>query len=223
MDPHPDSAAAPGGYLFELSGGDLALDFANTVSGRLAAEPVDHLSSYDRLASWGEQAGVLTPEQAARQRAEAERHPRVAASVLRRAIEVREAIFALFSAIATRRSVPGASLDVLNRALPGALARLRLEPEGRGFSWQWRREGEDLEAVLTPVVRAGADLLTSDLLERVRECRADTCAWLFLDRSKNATRCWCDMNVCGNRAKARRHYARERAKESRRARPRTPS
>jgi predicted RNA-binding Zn ribbon-like protein len=36
------------------------------------------------------------------------------------------------------------------------------------------------------------------------------CHWLFVDRSRNRTRVWCDMRVCGNRAKARRHYARRR-------------
>jgi len=37
---------------------------------------------------------------------------------------------------------------------------------------------------------------------RERECR-----WLFLDTSKNHTRRWCDMKVCGNRIKARRFKA----------------
>ena len=38
-------------------------------------------------------------------------------------------------------------------------------------------------------------------------CDGDGCAWLFIDTSKNRTRRWCDMAICGNRAKARRHYA----------------
>jgi len=36
------------------------------------------------------------------------------------------------------------------------------------------------------------------------------CGWLFLDSSRNHTRRGCDMRVCGNRAKARRHYERQR-------------
>lgn len=39
------------------------------------------------------------------------------------------------------------------------------------------------------------------------------CGWLFIDRSKNRSRAWCDMTVCGNRAKARRHYASRNRKE----------
>lgn len=40
--------------------------------------------------------------------------------------------------------------------------------------------------------------------ERLKTCR--DCGWLYFDRSKNRSRAWCDMAVCGNRAKARRHY-----------------
>lgn len=69
---------------------------------------------------------------------------------------------------------------------------------------------ENASPILAPVVRAAAELLTSADAARVRECDLETCSWLFLDRSKNGTRRWCDMSVCGNRAKARRHYARER-------------
>jgi predicted RNA-binding Zn ribbon-like protein len=44
-----------------------------------------------------------------------------------------------------------------------------------------------------------------DVRDRVKVCPA--CRWLFLDRSKNQSRRWCDMKVCGNRAKAHQHYA----------------
>jgi predicted RNA-binding Zn ribbon-like protein len=65
--------------------------------------------------------------------------------------------------------------------------------------------------MLWPVVRSAAELLTSDELGRVRECAADNCAWLFLDRSKNRSRRWCDMAVCGNRDKVRRFRQRSRS------------
>jgi len=69
--------------------------------------------------------------------------------------------------------------------------------------------------VLWPVAHDAAELLASDQLPRLRECAADDCCWLFLDESKNRSRVWCDMRVCGNRAKARRHYARTRGGERR--------
>ena len=46
--------------------------------------------------------------------------------------------------------------------------------------------------------------------ERVKICPADDCRWAFYDASRNRSRQWCSMAVCGNRAKARAH--RERAR-----------
>jgi predicted RNA-binding Zn ribbon-like protein len=42
--------------------------------------------------------------------------------------------------------------------------------------------------------------------QRSRLKMCPNCDWLFLDRSKNSSRIWCDMSVCGNRQKARRNY-----------------
>ena len=138
--------------------------------------------------------------------------------MLGRARALRESIYELFSTIAAGERPPDAALETFNAFVPAALSRLRIARDGKGCSWR-PLPGEDLEEVLHPVVRAGADLLTSPDAARVRECRSDTCAWLFLDRSKNGTRCWCDMKVCGNRAKARRHYDRGK-RTARRGSPR---
>jgi predicted RNA-binding Zn ribbon-like protein len=67
--------------------------------------------------------------------------------------------------------------------------------------------------MLWPVARSAADLLTSQEQSRVRECAASDCGWLFLDLSRNRSRRWCDMETCGNRTKARRHYARSKQEQ----------
>lgn len=46
--------------------------------------------------------------------------------------------------------------------------------------------------------------------DRIRKCASQTCVLHFHDTSRNGTRRWCSMAVCGNRAKASRHYARTR-------------
>jgi hypothetical protein len=60
------------------------------------------------------------------------------------------------------------------------------------------------------ILDASAALLTSPDIHHVRECDEKTCRWLFLDRSRNHSRRWCDMQLCGNRSKAQRFYARTR-------------
>jgi predicted RNA-binding Zn ribbon-like protein len=64
--------------------------------------------------------------------------------------------------------------------------------------------------MLWPLAQSAGALLTGDQRARVRECSGHDCRWLFLDLSRNHSRRWCDMNDCGNRAKARRHYQRRR-------------
>jgi predicted RNA-binding Zn ribbon-like protein len=47
--------------------------------------------------------------------------------------------------------------------------------------------------------------------DRLKACGCSTCLWVFYDESKNRSRSWCSMEVCGNREKARRYRARARA------------
>ena len=197
-------------FLFELTGGRLCLDFANTLDNRPTERPRELLGSYSDLLSWSVQAGALQAPGARRLARLAARRAPEAERVLARAREVREAIFGVFSDLDASRRPRNRALTVLEAALPGALSRLRLVPAKGRFDWGWSQEGGALDAMLWPVIRSAADLLTSQELERVRECAADNCAWLFIDASKNGTRRWCDMTVCGNRNKARRFYERSR-------------
>jgi predicted RNA-binding Zn ribbon-like protein len=202
----------PSGFLFELSGGALCLDFVNTVDNRPTPQPRELLNGYPDLVSWARQAGAVTAGQARALETEAAHRPREARTTLERARAVRETLFALFSAAAAGRRLPEAELESLNPPLASTLGRLRLAPgRGRGAHWIWPDEPA-LERMMWAVLRSAADLLTSDDLGRLRECAADTCAWLFLDRSKNGSRRWCDMTVCGNRDKVRRHRQRQRGR-----------
>lgn len=210
--PADPASASDDGYTFDLTGGHPALDFANTMSRRQdPAESRDYLKDYGRLVSWAQQTGLLTRSESERLRSEAKAHPRTAVAALRRATELRESIFDVFMARARGKRVPAEALDALNEALPEALGALRVEPGGEGYRWRFDHDKSDLAPMLAPVLRAVTDLLTSPDLDRVRECDSESCFWLFLDTSKSGTRRWCDMKVCGNREKARRHHQRVKA------------
>ena len=201
------------GYRFELTGGRLCLDFANTLDERATDHPRELLPRYEDLLDWGVQARVIRPAEAAVLRVQAVTHGLAAARAVKQAIGVREAIFRIFSAVADGLEAPGDALAVLNRSLVAALRKRRLERHGHRFVWGWLPATQpELDRVLWPVVLSAADLLTSSDLDRVRRCSGTGCAWLFIDASKNRARRWCDMSVCGNRAKARRHYAKVRIK-----------
>jgi predicted RNA-binding Zn ribbon-like protein len=199
-----------GEFQYELLGGALCLDFVNTLDGRFAAEPKELLTTYADLLSWGEQAGALTSGEARGLRRRALDQPSTAGAILKQGRELRETLFYGFSAAAAGQPFPVTALDRLNKALPAALARLRVEPTTEGYSLQWHSPPEGLDRVLWAVVRSAADLLTSPELSRVRECPPTTCGWLFLDKTKSRTRRWCEMSTCGNQAKARRYRARRK-------------
>jgi predicted RNA-binding Zn ribbon-like protein len=193
---------------FEFSGGHLGLDFANTVSNRPTADRVDKIRSFRDLVAWGSEAGLLSRREAEGLRRLALEAPGRGKSTLLEAIEFREAVFSIFSAIATGRDVPANALSLLNIYLQTAAHYAHLIRSGRGFQWEWTSTEKRLDSVLFPVARAAAELLTSENLARLRICASDECEWLFLDTTKNGRRRWCDMKTCGNRDKARRFYER---------------
>ncbi len=193
----------------------LPLDYANTVEWHASEEPEEKLTSYRDLVGWSWAAGVLEQgvteillEQAAKQPEEGER-------TLARAIEVREAIYEIFSALAAGQDPPEEAIETFNRAFAKAMAHARVEPQGDGYGWGWSGEGQ-LDQMLWPVLLGAAELLTSGDLDRVGECADDRgCGYLFFDSSRNRSRRWCNMESCGNRAKAQRHYSRKSGQDRR--------
>ncbi|MGA7754912.1 MAG: ABATE domain-containing protein [Candidatus Sulfotelmatobacter sp.] len=198
---------------FDLCGGALCLDFINTLDDRYSNEPEELIKSYIDLARFAEDAEVLPRQQADRLCAESIATPERAEKVLAAAIEMREAMYAVFWALVRKTTVTSSALLVLNRYIQSAAQHESLIRQGPRFEWRFDASPRDLEAPLWPIARSAAKLLASDHLQFVRACASKTCEWLFLDESKNHRRRWCDMTKCGNRAKVRRFYKRKKAEE----------
>jgi predicted RNA-binding Zn ribbon-like protein len=169
---------------------------------------------YDLLLVWAEHAGLVSSVEHRRLAWLASRRPAAAGAVLRRALALREAIHAIGAAVARRDPPPAPALAVLNRELATAMAHARLRPAAGGFAWDWAG-APALDAVLRPLAHSAADLLLAPLHARIKQCPGHGCGWIFLDMTKNRRRRWCEMSVCGSRAKIRRYRARQ-WKEARR-------
>lgn len=191
-------------------GGRLCLDFVNTVDTHDTYVD-EKLVAYDDLVWWALRVGLLDEAAAAPLFAAAGADPARAAAVFAEAMELREALYRLFAAARGGAPVADADVAVLNAALARALRHARVEAGEDGFAWGWA-QGADLERVLWPVARDAAELLVDGELRRVGMCSGDNCDWLYVDTSRNRSRRWCDMQTCGNRAKARRHYHRARGR-----------
>jgi predicted RNA-binding Zn ribbon-like protein len=171
----------------ELVGGNLALDLANTRDGHAPAR--DYLETPKDLVAWAGHAAGL----------EIEADEKVLAEVL----ALRETVEAVFRAIAQgeggRDPFPGA-LDDLIAAHAARLGRLVRRSDGFELAWD--------DDIVGPIAAAAVDLLRHGPLDRLKLCQA--CPWLFLDLSRNHSRRWCSMNVCGGTLKMRRYRAKAR-------------
>jgi len=205
----PSSAAG-----LTLVGGVLALDFANSASGRGTAFAQEHIHSIDDLVAWGSHAGCLGPA-AAMQSALASAADPLATEVLRRALRLREAIFGIGSAIANGCEPAANDLDIIRLAVRDAMASGALKRRSHGGYGLDFGDAPPAAAVIGPVALSALDMLETADFARIKQCPGRTpnndCQWLFLDVSKNNSRRWCDMATCGNRTKSHRHRARKQA------------
>jgi predicted RNA-binding Zn ribbon-like protein len=194
-----------------LIGGVLALDFANSASGRGTASAQEHIHSLDDLVAWGTHAGCLGPATATRSALATAANP-LATELLRRALRLREAIFAIGSAIAHGREPATNDLDIARLAVRDAMASGALKPRYGGYGLDFG-DAPPAAAVIGPVALSALDMLETADFTRIKQCPGMTpdndCQWLFLDVSKNNSRRWCDMATCGNRTKSHRHRARK--------------
>jgi predicted RNA-binding Zn ribbon-like protein len=189
-----------------------ALNFVNTVDPREGSERIDYLKTYADLTSWAVGAGVVSREVASRLISMARQDSEYAQQALQSAIHLREAMYRIFSGLAAHRRPVPSDLESLSNAFYAALGRADLEQLGRSFRWCLR---VDLDLIRGSVARDAVALLESSALERLKRCPGSgDCGWIFLDTSKNASRRWCSMAGCGNRAKARRHLRKIRTRRA---------
>jgi predicted RNA-binding Zn ribbon-like protein len=193
-------------------GGDLALDFANTLGGvRDGPWDDEWLPAYADLLAWSRHAGLLGDAASTALAERAAADPEAAAAAHAEAIALREAIHAVTAALARGGTAPQQPLAAIAAAHRAALAHARLAPAS--LDWTWGDDA-DLRRPLWPLAQAAVDLLRSERVTRLKQCRH--CRWVFLDTSKNRSRRWCSMAHCGTDAKVR-HLRAKRAR-SRRAR-----
>lgn len=190
----------------------LCLDFANTNDWHASSQPVESLFSYADLVVWCQQVGLVSLAEAQELERRAGKSPAEAETTLRRAISLREAIYRIVTAHVDGKQAEQADFDLLNAEIANAAVYWKLKSAPDGFAWEWDTGVDNLAWMLGPIARSAAELLTSPELYRVGICAdEDGCGFVFFDTSRNRSRRWCSMDDCGNRAKAQRHYQRQKA------------
>lgn len=171
-----------------FAGGALALDVANSVIMRFDDKRrADRFALPSQFEAFADAAEKLS--------AEREEFPGFATVAPERRgafIALRERIDAFFRRrVAERRDDPAEMAELLERVAE----TIRAYPEAPSPC-----------PVDLATARSALKLICLEERERLKIC--PNCEWLFLDKSRNRSRNWCDMTVCGNRAKARLYYHR---------------
>lgn len=198
---------------FDMGAGALCLNFVNTRNYRGSSpEEGEELGCLADWIAWCLQSRILSPHRAEDFLRRASRDAKGRESALLGIQSSRDLLFRILSAAAANQAPERKDLAAFNRVLSPASACMEVVVEDEGFCWRWELP-ERLDSPLAPILHSAAQLLTcQEELQRLRECAASNCGWLFLDRTRNRSRRWCDMRVCGNRDKVRRFRRRQAAK-----------
>lgn len=184
----------------------LCIRFVNTLNWRLSAHPVEGLKDYSDLISWSRRSGIVSGNEARRLIGKSGSARKKADSVHAQSIRLRETVYRIFAEAGKSRKPRSKDLKVLSLFFQRALSRLRIVPKADRYRLTWKDSEDEPVGVLWPIVQSAVDLLISPEFSHVRMCPGKGCGWLFVDKSRNGMRKWCDMRDCGNRVKAQRHY-----------------
>jgi predicted RNA-binding Zn ribbon-like protein len=199
----PETPASP---PFRFVGGHPCLEFVNT---RLILDRrlTDLLRTFGDLVEWLAQAGLVDREQAAAARARWQGTPG-AEQALQAARALRDVLEQMVQQIASGQEVPGLAVEAINRLLRDKQGYVYVAREGTAFVTRFARTFPSPEHLLIPIAESAADFLTRADFSRVKKCENPRCVRYLYDTSRNHSRRWCDMSLCGNRLKAARHSQR---------------
>jgi predicted RNA-binding Zn ribbon-like protein len=194
----------------DLIADDLALNFANTESGRGFPSHQNHFREAENVVEWLRHANALPVDEAGWLQTQVAKRADLAADLLAQATALRDAIHDIGAALGHRAKPAEAALASLSALHARCVAKAELAPGALSCRWTWSVRASPVEAALGPIALAAVRLFTEGDFDRIRECGGHACGWLFYDRSKNNRCRWCEMEVCGNRAKQKRLAARRR-------------
>jgi len=183
-------------------GGRACLALVNSVVWRRSDAPIEVLTGYAPLAELIGEAGWIVDVTALNRAAEVD--PVAAERALGQAIDLREALVRLVSAVAAGDPVDDTDRTSLNDAMAEALPHVRLDSDLTPI-WD---QPTALDLPRWQAATSAGKLLTAEDLTRVKQCPGERCGWVFVDDSRNRSRRWCEPNQCGNRERVRAYYHR---------------
>jgi predicted RNA-binding Zn ribbon-like protein len=192
---------------FLFVGNQLCLDFINTEM-IIRGQRTDLLQEWADLIAWLVQAKVLGAGERREvttglSRADGER-------LLGEARTFRGALRVMAEGIVAGKPVSRSTVEAINAVLGQCPGYPQLVRANGRFERRFQTETAGASRLLVPIAEAAGELLCVGDLSLVKKCRSDACILYFYDTTKNHTRQWCSMGLCGNRIKVAAHYRRQK-------------
>lgn len=203
MDPADlKSGDYDGTYKF-ISGGEISLDFINTVSWPGTTKEHDWLDQPENIIAWALEAGIIDEQVQ-------DNLDRYLRDCLKEEVnhvhDIRKKLRRVLKPFAYDKQPRVSAIEALNNLLHQASRYRCIDPNG--YQWMWKPP-KTLTEIINPVIWNTAHVLTN--LDHARIGHCPSCHWLFYDTTRNRSRKWCDMEDCGSRHKALRYYHRTKS------------
>ncbi|MEM7549410.1 MAG: CGNR zinc finger domain-containing protein [Bacteroidota bacterium] len=186
---------------YKLIGGELSLDFINTVSWPDTPKAHDWFDVIDNVFVWASEVGLQVSSELR------SRSQEVLQNDLKALKQVRSDLKSVLKPLAFNVKPPVSSINTLDSLIHESFSLRYLDANEN--KWKWRAAGTP-KGLIAPVIWNAAFVLTTLDHKRLKYC--GRCEWLFYDKTRSGTRRWCDMADCGGRDKALRYYHRKKDK-----------
>jgi predicted RNA-binding Zn ribbon-like protein len=189
----------------ELDGGSLCLDFVNSVRSRFENPLYEFITNPGDWLRWIHKVQLFNDLEEDRLKIYVSKNHVKAANELKRIISVRELLYRIFYKLAQEDLPSDNDLAHFNNELSRSLRYLKIGvTEELKITENWDDKSFNLLYTLHPLLKSAYDLLIIDALNRLKECKH--CGWIYMDKSKNNSRLWCNMKTCGNTIKTGKYY-----------------
>ena len=129
------------------------------------------------------------------------------------ATNFRKVLREMFADLAGGFAVKKAAIAAINAQIQNQSGAIEIRQTENGFEKMFRADFREPRQLLAPIAESAADLLCYGNPAFLKKCESDECVLYFYDTTKNHTRRWCSMAVCGNRAKAAAFYRRQKERK----------
>lgn len=191
-----------------LDGGCICFDFVNTIHSRVDKETYDYIDTYNSLIEWMERLQLLPTDKLENLKRLVRKDEDAAQVALEQIKEKREMLYNFFSSVIHKKSPAGELIKSFNKSLSDALSLLTFGYKKNELVLEWSDAEVNFYDPLKIIFKDAFDIITTIPQNRLKECKS--CGWLFIDKSKNISRTWCNMQTCGSIEKAKRYYYRKK-------------